>query len=187
MFLEKELQLLENKKNKIEKKEIDLIICDFDDTIFSRKEQLEKSDLLRNNRWNQWNIVIIEQIWLSNFIKEFYENKKYPKNISSKLRENHDLILTAWFQEIQTEKLKATNLDKFNFKIVLNAEEKIIETIKYVVNNLWFIPNKITVYEDRPNYFIEHRELIEKFFWTELEILFVELTDNNTEPKITKN
>lgn len=186
MFLEKELKNFENKKNNLEKKDIDLIICDFDDTIFSRKQQLEESEILRNNRWNKWNDAIIKQIWLENFIDKFYKNKDYPKDISSKLRENHDLILTAWFPEIQIEKIKETWLEKINLKIVLEAEEKFFETINYVVNNLWFIPSKITVYEDRPKHFIKHRKLIEDFLWTKLEILFVEMNWNNNIPKIKK-
>ena len=33
---------------------------------------------------------------------------------------------------------------------------KIFETIRYIVEELGFIPNKITVYEDRPIFFIEN-------------------------------
>gem|GEM_PF-1627998 len=45
-----ELKKLESLKKSLEKKEIDLIISDFDDTIFCRKEQLNESEILRNNR-----------------------------------------------------------------------------------------------------------------------------------------
>jgi predicted HAD superfamily phosphohydrolase YqeG len=38
------------KVKKLNKKNIDLIITDFDDTIFCRKEQLDDCELLRNNR-----------------------------------------------------------------------------------------------------------------------------------------
>jgi predicted HAD superfamily phosphohydrolase YqeG len=41
MDITNELKDLEVKKNNLEKRDIDLIITDFDDTIFSRKEQLE--------------------------------------------------------------------------------------------------------------------------------------------------
>jgi hypothetical protein len=50
MISEQELKKLKNKLDKLEKKDIDLIISDFDDTIFSRTEQLEDSELLKNNR-----------------------------------------------------------------------------------------------------------------------------------------
>jgi predicted HAD superfamily phosphohydrolase YqeG len=50
MISQQELKILKNKLNLLEKKDIDLIITDFDDTIFSRKEQLEDNELLRENR-----------------------------------------------------------------------------------------------------------------------------------------
>jgi len=50
MISEQELKELKNKLNNLEKKDIDLIISDFDDTIFCRNEQLKDSELLRNNR-----------------------------------------------------------------------------------------------------------------------------------------
>jgi hypothetical protein len=51
MFSEIVLKELEiKKKNLPRKKRVDLIITDFDNTIFCRNEQIEKSELLRNNR-----------------------------------------------------------------------------------------------------------------------------------------
>jgi uncharacterized membrane protein len=41
---------LKNKLKKLDKKNIDLIISDFDDTIFCRNEQLEDCILLKENR-----------------------------------------------------------------------------------------------------------------------------------------
>lgn len=185
MNLEKELKELENKKNNLLKKDIDLIIADYDDTIFSTKELIEK-DYRKWRRWKEWNDFIVENNLINKIIKEVYENKKYPSIISSKLRKNHDLILTAGTEEFQKEKIKVTNLQHINIKIVDNADEKILETIKYVVNDLWFIPNKITVYEDRPKFFIEHKELIENFLWTKVELMLVEMKDNESNPKITR-
>ncbi|MDF1682933.1 MAG: hypothetical protein P1U46_04440 [Patescibacteria group bacterium] len=48
--MEKKYLELKEKVKLLEKKDIDLIIADFDNTIFCRKEQLEKSETLRNNR-----------------------------------------------------------------------------------------------------------------------------------------
>ncbi|MFC1797925.1 hypothetical protein ACFLY2_01960 [Patescibacteria group bacterium] len=42
MISEQELKELKNKLNKLEKKDINLIITDFDDTIFSTKEMIDK-------------------------------------------------------------------------------------------------------------------------------------------------
>ncbi|MFK7780633.1 MAG: hypothetical protein QM490_05895 [Candidatus Gracilibacteria bacterium] len=186
MNLEKELKKIENKKNTLEKKEIDLIIADFDDTIFCRKEQLDADENLLKFRGKEGNNYIKNVIGIEKFIKKFYINKNYPKTIPNKLRKNHDLILTAGMEEYSKAKLKATNIDMYNYKIVEKAEDKILETIKYVVNILGFIPNKITVFEDRPKIFVEYKKLIEEFFSTKLEIMFVEMSDNYNEPKITK-
>ena len=185
MISKEELKKLESKKNKLEKKDIDLIISDFDDTIFSTHEVLEQNTR-KWRRWNEWNKYIKEVIWVENFINNHYANIDYHNHISSKLRENHDLILTAWYEEIQIAKLKACKIDHINHKIVFDAENKIIETIKYVVDELWFIPNKITVYEDRPNFFIEYKDFMEDFLWIEVEIMYVEMNWHENIPKITK-
>lgn len=179
-----ELENLKKKKNKLEKKDIDLIITDFDNTIFCRNEQLKDSELLRNNRWKKWNDVIKSLIWIDNFINKYYKDKKHPISISSKLKEKYDLILTAWDKETQTKKIKATKLNKINHIIVEKAEYKIIETIKYIINHLWFIPSKITIYEDRPDFFIEHKDFLENFLETKIKIMFVEMKNNEKNPII---
>ena len=186
MIFEKELEILKNRKNKLKKKNKDLIIADFDNTLFCRKEQLEKSEALRLHRWEAWNIYIRDVMWIEKMVNEFYVNKKFPKNIPSKLRENHDLILTKWMLEFATAKITALWLNKFNFIVVDEVVDKIYTTIDYVVNNLWYIPNKITIYEDRPEQFIKHKALIENFLDTKVEIMLVEMSDNYSEPKITK-
>lgn len=184
--LKENLKKLEKQKNHLEKKDETLIISDFDDTIFCRNEQLEKSTLLRENRWTKWNEVIINIIWLENFINEHYIWKYFPQKIIKSMKTWRDLILTAWFKEIQTAKLKATKLDIFNNIIVPDAELKIYETIRYIVEDLWFIPKKIVVYEDRPIYFVENKKIIEDFLWTELDVMFVEMINNQNEPSIKK-
>ena len=173
-----------NQIKKLEKKDIDLIISDFDDTIFCRNEQLNDSELLRNNRWEAWNEKIFNEIWLENYWNKYYKNKKYPNIISSKLKKWIDLILTAWRKELQECKLNHTWLINHNYIVVKNAEDKIIETIKYITENLQFLPNKITIFEDRPKYFIENKKLIENTLWIPLEIMYVEMKDNYTKPKI---
>jgi hypothetical protein len=186
MNLKKELKKIENKKNNLEKKDINLIITDFDDTIFCRNEQLETDENLVKYRWEKWNNYIKNVVWIEKFVNKYYTNKEFPQTIVNKLRLDHDLILTAWMEEFSNAKINATGLDIYNYIIVEKAELKIIETIKYVINTLWFIPNKIVIYEDRPKFFIENKDLIEKFLWTKLEIMLVEMIDNKNEPKIKK-
>jgi len=48
--IKEKLKILRKKKDLLEKKDETLIISDFDDTIFCRKEQLDDNELLRNNR-----------------------------------------------------------------------------------------------------------------------------------------
>ncbi len=184
--LTKELKKFESIKKNLKIKNETLIISDFDDTIFCRKEQLEKSNLLRENRWDLWNQVIMNIIWLENFIDEHYIWKKFPKNIINQFETWKDLILTAWFKELQLAKIKATKLDIYNHIVVEKAHDKIYETIRYIIEDLKFIPSKIVIYEDRPEHFIENKSLIEKLLWTELEIMFVEMLDNQNEPNIKK-
>ena len=179
------LEELKNKKNKLEKKDIDLIICDFDDTIFSTHEFLE-SNIRDWRRWAEWNKYLLENDLIDKSIKSFYINKKFPKTITSKLRKNHDVILTAWLEDFQTKKAKATNLEHINMVITDTWKDKIFETINYVINTLDFIPNKITIYEDRPYFFVEYKDFLENFLWTKLEIMFVEMINNSQEPKITQ-
>ncbi len=185
--IEKDIEKLQDLKNSLEKKDIDLIICDFDDTIFCRAEQLEKSEILRTNRWNAWNDMILSTLWLDKYIEEHYVWKEFPQEIFSKLRENHDLVLTAWYKDIQDKKMQATWIsDKLKYIVVDHASKKILETIRYVVEDLGFIPNKITVYEDRPVYFVENKSIIEDFLWTTVEVMFVEMQNNYSSPNIKK-
>jgi hypothetical protein len=125
-------------------------------------------------------------LWIDTMVEKYYIWKSFPKTITSKLRINHDLILSAWVKEFQEAKLKATWLLKFNYTIVEHAKEKPDELVRYVAEDLGFIPNKITVYEDRVDYFVEKKKFIEEFLWTNLEIMLVEMNGNNTEPNITK-
>lgn len=175
-----------NLVSQLERKNINIIISDLDDTIFSRNEQLEWSDILRNNRWINGNLKIINEIWISNYINQWVRWKQYPKNIISLLNKDTDLILTAGFLEIQKMKVQALWILDYNMIVVDNAQDKIISTIQYVIFNLWFIPSSITIYEDRPNFFIEYRELLEDILDTKIIIKLVEMTSNSTDPKVTE-
>lgn len=173
-------RILETKKT-LEKSPKNLYVADFDDTIFCRKEQLEKSELLRTNRWAKWNQAILDTMWIDVLAKDFYKWKTYPTCVTSLLRENHDLILTAWVQEIQDAKLKATQLTHINTIVTPHAVDKIIALINYVIFELKFLPKDITVFEDRPQFFIEYRPLIEELLETKLIIKHVTM-DSNHEP-----
>lgn len=161
----------------LEKKESTLRVCDLDDTLFSRQEQLESEELLRNNRWAAGNTIILNTLGLHTYTQKNYHTN-FPKDIFSLLDAKNDLILTAGMPELQHMKARNMWILDYNIRIVDEAEEKILETIRYVLFELQYIPKEIIVYEDRPKYFIEYRELIESVLWTKLSIVFVEMNGN---------
>ena len=185
IFLKKELTFLEKEKNKLEKSEENIIITDLDDTIFSTKE-IRKANFMEWKRWNEGNIFLKEKYWLQKLINNFYKNKAFPNAIISKLKENKDLILTTWMYELQIMKIKELKLDNFNYIITSKAEEKILALLKYIILGLKYLPKKITIYEDRPHFFIYFKELIENFLETKIEIIYVKMDWNNVEPKLEK-
>jgi hypothetical protein len=56
----------------------------------------------------------------------------------------------------------AAGLDKYHIIVTQKASDKVLKTIRYVLYTLKYIPNTITIYEDRPQRFLEYRDLIEK-------------------------
>jgi hypothetical protein len=119
---------------------------------------------------------------LDKYIKKIYKNKTFPKTIISKFKKN-DLILTAWIKEFQEKKLKELKLENINCIITNNAEEKIEALIKYIFNELKFLPKKIYIYEDKPHFFIYFKDFLEKNLKTKIEIFYVEMNGNDVEPK----
>jgi hypothetical protein len=174
-------------RDKLDKKDIELNVVDFDYTLFSRDEELEKEEELKNNRWDKWPEFIFKNIWMSNFLDKYYKNKNIPKSIISKMTTKYDIILTAWQYEFQIAKINLCSpLNDFKVIVTKDWKSKIISLIRYVLFELKFVPNKIRIYEDRPEYFVEYREFLENTLWTEIEIMKVEMNWNKNEPKITK-
>ena len=159
-----------------------LIVADFDDTIFSREEQLNKEKILRENRWDAWNKVMKDILGFEYMIKNYYKNKTFPKSIISKMKEN-DIILTAWMKDYQKLKQKACWLENIKMIVVEKAEQKIEKLIEYV-KNLDFIPDLIEIYEDRPKYFLEYKDVIENVLKTKVGIYYVEMNGNKWYKKI---
>jgi hypothetical protein len=96
---------------------------------------------------------------------------------------NGDLILTAWITEFQNLKIKACKLDYIKTKVVEKAEQKPETLIEYV-KDLNYTPDLIQIYEDRPKYFLENKEKIEKKLNTKIEIYLVEMDWNRWYKKI---
>ena len=159
------------------------IVADFDDTIFSRKEQLEKEQILRENRWDAGTKIMKEVLWIDYMMQNYYENKVFPKEIIDEISENIWIILTAWDNELQLAKQKATKLKDLEFIVVEKAEQKPERLIKYFKENN-IKTDLIKIYEDRPNYFIENKDYLEKELNVKIEIYLVEMDWNRWYKKI---
>ena len=166
------------------KEDLVIRIADFDDTIFSREEQLEKETSLRENRAGAGIDTIINDIGLYSFIDTYYRGKDFPDDILSLLNPETDLILTAGLRELQFYKTEAVGLLNFPTTVVDEWEDKILESLRYVVFELGFIPREIIIYEDRPKYFIQYRKLLEGLLGCKLTIMLVEMDGNRGYKKI---
>lgn len=172
------------KIKQLDKQNKDIIISDFDDCLFWRKSQLEQSELLRNNRWNNGTKVIFNEMWIQKYIDNYIKSEKPLDDISSLMNPETDIILTAGVFENQYEKIAACGLNKFKTIVVDSGKDKIIATIRYIIFDLGFVPHSITIYEDRPEYFIEYRGLLEDILETKIIIKKVVMNGNNNYEKI---
>lgn len=178
-----DINIFKEKIKKLEKKDCIFIVSDFDDTIFSTKEILEK-DVRKGRRWNEWNKYIEEVIWIDNFVRDFYKWKKFPNNIIKNFENKNTIILTAWFEELQLKKIEAVWIKNIPIKVVFEAKEKPFEMVNYIVNNLGFIPKQLHIYEDRPDFFVEAKKEIEDLLETKIKIFLVKMEDNIKDPEI---
>ena len=104
---------------------------------------------------------MINHIGINTMVQKYYEGKKYPSEIIEKLSPENSLILTAGIPEYQHGKVRAMNIQHIPMQVVWEGKDKILETIRYVLFELKYIPAEIIIYEDRPQYFLEYKELIE--------------------------
>lgn len=88
-------------------------------------------------------------------------------------------------KDFQLAKVRSCpELNEFKVIVTKDAREKIPELIRHVLFELRYIPNEIIIYEDRPQYFVEYRELIEWVLWTKLTIMYIEMDGNDGYKKI---
>jgi len=153
-------------------------IVDFDDTLFSREEQLEKESTLRENRGWAGIDVIVNTMWISQFIDTYYRGYDFPHDIFNLMNPETDLILTAGLRELQYMKTEAVWLLDFPTTVVDEWKDKVLEVLRYIVFEFGVIPREVIIYEDRPEYFIEYRELLEWLLWTNITIMKVEMDGN---------
>ncbi len=173
-----------SKVKNLEKKDINFSVLDLDDTIFSVSERVNSHKMFQENRAEAWNLLITNELWLEKVAKKWYKNKDFPKNIVSSMDIKNTLILTAGIREYQEEKIMHLWLQHFNRLITDTWKDKIIALIRYIIFDLKYVPSKITIYEDRPQYFIEYRDLLEDILGCEIEIMYVEMDGNDWYKKI---
>jgi hypothetical protein len=170
--------------SQLEKRDSILRVCDLDDTLCGRADQLTWEEILRLNRWWAGNTIIFNTLWIYDYVEKYYAHISYPTDILSLLNPESDIILTAWMKELQIMKARWAGLEKYTLRVVAEWKDKILEAIRYVLFELKYIPSEIIVYEDRPQFFIEYRTLIEWILWTKLTIMYVEMDGNNGYKKI---
>jgi len=171
--------------NKLEKRDAAFIISDMDDTLISRHRLAIDESLLKENRGQEWNKVVINHFGIHDIVKRFYTDQNPPQDIADMMRKaDNALVLTAGVTEYAMMKYKAAGLEEFQIEVVYDGSDKILKTLQYVLFELKYIPSEIIVYEDRPQYFIEYRELIEWLLWTKLTIMYVEMDGNDGYKKI---
>ena len=163
---------------KIKKSDGNFIITDLDYTLFSRDEQIAWEPELKIKRWYEGNMHMINEIGIEPMIQKYYEGKAYPQDIVTELSSENSLILTAGIPEYQYGKRRAMKLWYIPMQVVADWEDKILETIKYILFELKYIPSEIIVYEDRPQYFIEYRDFLEEVLGCKITIMFVEMNGN---------
>lgn len=140
-------------------------------------------------KMNEWDVNNNYQ----KFVKDFYWDKSdwenilwLVKNIQELIYSQEDgtnLILTAWNEILQKEKIDAVKIDcgknsNIDLKIVEKSSQKIKELIDYILE-IWYIPEQIDIYEDRPEYFIEYGKVLAELFWTKINVHKVMINNEN--------
>lgn len=126
---------------------------------FAREFYLNQKDWLVENTWE----IIWKVIW-----KVIWNTK-----------DSVNLILTAWIPYLQEKKLKYSWLkDKYNYEIVNKNSDKIKRLIIYVIK-LWYVPNEIIVYEDKPEKFYESWKFLAELFKTKVTVKKQKINENN--------
>lgn len=150
-----------------------IIFSDLDDTIFSRLTQLE-FDLFSKNRWEKWNKVV-DSIWLNNFIDFFYKKE----HICREILDFTDVILTAWRSDIQSAKIVSIlnhSSKDIPWLVVPRHSNKPLRVLYYIINNLWYIPSEITIYDDRISELKEDFLFLWKLLWIKVNLYEVKLS-----------
>lgn len=175
------------------KKDVVLNVLDFDDTLYSRFNQLQEP-IFQDNRWSEWNRVI-RQIWIDNFVNKFYKKTwaviKLLRILENQNHNHRSIILTAWENDLQELKCEAVWIAWNKPKVVVVKESK-NKPMKMLLEILesWYIPGKIIVYEDRPDFFLWNNwKTLAKMLGIEIVVdhIFLEQDDTTKIARIDQN
>ncbi len=190
-----EIIWLNNQISKMERKpNVVLNVLDFDDTLYSRIHQLQLP-ILQDNRWIRWNEIINNEIWFNNFIETQYSENEVVEKLRQIIENQNtihkSIILTAWEKILQLAKCEKVWiwLDKSRVIVVDNAKSKPMKLVREIIK-LWYIPGKIIVYEDRPEYFLGTNGIsLSKLLWIEIVVnhIFLDEVQTNKIKEIKQN
>lgn len=171
--------------------EVTLNMLDFDDTLYSRYHQLQLP-LLQDNRWSSGNDVLRDIIWYDDFLRAYYNRndavRRLLRIIDAQDTTHKALILTAWEREWQTKKINTIGLSqpKVPIEVVANSQDKPRKLLEYIIS-LGYIPWKIIIYEDKPEYFLDIGETLSKLLpGTEIVVDKITLSQRSQQRQIEK-
>ncbi|MDD3793633.1 MAG: hypothetical protein PHI37_02390 [Candidatus Gracilibacteria bacterium] len=175
------------------KREVVLNVLDFDDTLYSRFNQLQ-FPIYQDNRGSEGNKVI-RQKGIDNFVSKFYKRSGAVIKLLTILEnQNHNhrsIILTAGENDLQKLRCKAVGIDGNKPKVVVVKESK-NKPMKMLLEILeqGYIPGKIIVYEDRPEFFLGNNgRTLAKMLGIEIVVdhIFLRQDDTTKIAKIDQN
>lgn len=175
------------------KKDIVLNVLDFDDTLYSRFNQLQEP-VFQDNRWSEWNRVI-RQNGIDNFVNKFYKKTwaviKLLRILENQNQNHRSIILTAWENDLQELKCEAIWIvwNKPKVVIVKESKNKPMKMLLEILES-WYIPGKIIVYEDRPEFFLwSNWKTLAKMLGIEIVVdhIFLEQDDTTKIARIDQN
>lgn len=157
-------------------------VVDLDDTFYSRNHTLQVW-LLNENRWEAGNRVIKEKMWwYTNFCEKFYKRNQVVQVFMDLLKEKTSLILTAWEEKFQNIKLHTIWywIEKADKLVVKRDHEKPLSLLMHIINNLWYIPWTINIYDDRVKFFNKYAPMLSKLLKINININQVTLSEEKT-------
>jgi len=149
------------------KPEKTLDAIDIDDTLCSRTPQLQESRF-QDNRWEAGNQMILDTWWAYHwFVDQYYRTQMLVPELVNILLSHDSLVLTAWVDDLQNGKIKGTQLEwtGIEVNVVASSKDKPLRLLKYIMDDLKYIPWKIIIYDDRVWYFKEAGPILSKLLW----------------------